>query len=203
MRMTRTKDGKLICNRHHGKGVPRFFVEVPDDTKCSICTVDEIIMDYGIVAYRGWNLDFNNSKLPINLSSLVAYYVWTPRVRQEINGNLGFYSIKLLRPILHSVIIDSFRLHKYEDELLDTQVTIKKEIDIPASILNTEVQSYYPQVVGSVYLWGQFIEYKYGYRAQYCYPKHLWIVDKNLHHLAEDVGNLYGIPCEIYEEGEE
>ena len=30
-------------------------------------------------------------------------------------------------------------------------------------------------IAGSVYLWGEVIEYTRGYRAQYAYPKHLWI----------------------------
>lgn len=204
MRMTKTKDGKFLCNRHHGKGETRFFVNVPDDTKCSICDSDEIIMDYGIVAYRGWNLKKSYSGFPICLTSLVANYIWIPRVRQEMKGNLGFHSVKLLQPIKKPIVPDlsQFNLIDTKIDTTDTQITIKMEIDIPASILNTGIRFYCPQVIGSVYLWGQFVEHEYGYRAQYCYPKYLWVIDENLHYFAEDVGNLYGVPCEIYDEGE-
>lgn len=45
-------------------------------------------------------------------------------------------------------------------------------------------------VVGSVDLWGKVIETENGYRAQYAYPKELWLLDNSL----EELGLVYDVP---------
>jgi hypothetical protein len=45
-------------------------------------------------------------------------------------------------------------------------------------------------VVGTVDLWGRVIEHSNGYRAQYGYPKELWLLKPGL----EDLGWIYDVP---------
>lgn len=174
MIMTKTKKGKFICLLHIGKGEVREYVTVPDNSVCSICGErKEIIMDYGIVAYRGWNL---TEKLL--LKSLTTDYTWTPRKRQGTETP-GFYSIKLPQ---------------------------RTEKNIPDVILGTDIRYYYPSVIGSVYIWGEIVKCEYGYRSEFCYPKHLWILRKAFKDGVEDLSEIYGIPVEFsnyYSEKEE
>ena len=202
MYMTKTKNGKFICQLHKGKGEARQYVKVPDDTECSLCTKHEMITDSGIVAYRGWNLN------GIQLTSLIAKTVWEPRKRQELKGSLGFHAIKLFRPVYKPIYPDLSNLilsNLSDEEMLNLRIEVTTEIDIPTSILNTEVIYYNPMVIGSVYLWGEYTEHVYGYRAEFAYPKHLWIIEKRygedkqyLPELCEKISELYGIPVEIY-----
>jgi len=159
------------------------------------------------VAYRGWSFTFSSdfSNKPI-LTSLVAGHHWTPKQRQSIVGDYGFYTVKLNNPVYKPVYPDLSELNfsnMSDEELLNTQIKVKKEIDIPASILKTGVYYYSPTVIGSVYLWGEFVEYRLGYRAEFCYPKHLWLVSRNLSgfnlpQICDELSNSYGIPVEIH-----
>ena len=49
-------------------------------------------------------------------------------------------------------------------------------------------------VTGQVALWGRVIEHRDGYRAQFAYPINLVVRKKNLEHLTEYIGYLYGVP---------
>lgn len=51
-------------------------------------------------------------------------------------------------------------------------------------------KSYQVKVLGQVSLWGRVIETENGFRAQYAYPKELWLLDSSL----EDLGYIYGVP---------
>lgn len=61
-----------------------------------------------------------------------------------------------------------------------------KDIDRLLPALN----GYGIDVIGSVSLWGRVIETKNGYRAQYAYPRELWLLNSAL----EELGLLYGVP---------
>jgi hypothetical protein len=50
--------------------------------------------------------------------------------------------------------------------------------------------SYQTRVLGQVSLWGRVIETENGYRAQFGYPKELWLFDNSL----EELGYIYGVP---------
>jgi hypothetical protein len=49
---------------------------------------------------------------------------------------------------------------------------------------------YHAAVLGQVSLWGRVIECENGFRAQYAYPKELWLFDNSL----EELGYIYGVP---------
>jgi len=48
--------------------------------------------------------------------------------------------------------------------------------------------------IGSVSIWGNVIETENGYRAQYAYPKEIWILDETL----EGLGYNYNVPIRLY-----
>jgi hypothetical protein len=180
--MTVTKDGKYYCSRHKGTGQVRRYITVPDDTSCSMCSNDEIIMDNGIIGYRGWNVEFENDNY--YLTSLVVKKVWTFRERQECINREGFYSVKAER----------------------TDSTLS----IPKRILSTQVIDYYPLVIGEVWLWGEIVETELLYCAQYCYPKSLYLREECINRnkfdpleIASQLEGNYGIPVFLFKEWEE
>jgi hypothetical protein len=60
-----------------------------------------------------------------------------------------------------------------------------------------------PLAVGKVALWGRVIPGERGYRAQYAYPRRLWLVWESLELLAQpgaqriEVAAAYGVPVEF------
>ncbi len=52
------------------------------------------------------------------------------------------------------------------------------------------LSGYTVTVFGQVSLWGRIIETTKGFRAQYAYPKELWLLDNSL----EELGFIYGVP---------
>jgi hypothetical protein len=50
--------------------------------------------------------------------------------------------------------------------------------------------SYEVAVVGQVYLWGRILECENGYRAQFAYPKELWLMNGE----HESLGWIYDVP---------
>ena len=57
--------------------------------------------------------------------------------------------------------------------------------------LNTALAGYADvSVFGEVYLWGRIIECTNGFRAQFAYPKELWLLDSSL----EELGYIYNVP---------
>jgi hypothetical protein len=56
------------------------------------------------------------------------------------------------------------------------------------------------EVVGEVYLWGRVLEFERGYRAQYAYPKHLYVSRADLSSdSATELARLYGVPVSFPE----
>lgn len=53
--------------------------------------------------------------------------------------------------------------------------------------------SYNYVVCGIVDMWGKVIETEHGYRAEYCYPRELWIMDSTY----EELGATYGVPVRV------
>lgn len=58
-----------------------------------------------------------------------------------------------------------------------------------------------PYAAGEVYLWGKVIEHEDGFRAQYAYPKKLYVIDggSRADKIAEALAWTYGIPCEVWD----
>ena len=59
-------------------------------------------------------------------------------------------------------------------------------------ILQSKLADYLTQEIclGPVNLWGEVIETEIGYRAQYAYPKELWLLSPD----QERLGTIYGVP---------
>jgi hypothetical protein len=60
-------------------------------------------------------------------------------------------------------------------------------------------------VWGEIAMWGEVLICETGYRAQFAYPLNLFMRDngtKNIHYLAEELQDLYGVPCFVVAERE-
>lgn len=49
-------------------------------------------------------------------------------------------------------------------------------------------------VIGEVWLWGRVIEHERGYRAEYAYPKRLWLLSSS-QAVVRELELAYGVPC--------
>jgi hypothetical protein len=81
-----------------------------------------------------------------------------------------------------------------------------KDLDALRELATPNLRS--PLVVGKVALWGRVIPAEHGYRAQYGYPKRLWLVWESLEPLAARPGArrvglaaAYGVPVEFCDAG--
>jgi hypothetical protein len=66
-------------------------------------------------------------------------------------------------------------------------------------LMTEAVRSYIEDVdvIGTVEIWGRVIECENGFRAEYAYPKELWLLKPGLEHLSWD----YGVPVRRIEKG--
>jgi len=64
-----------------------------------------------------------------------------------------------------------------------------KSIDMLPAALHGQGHRNEIRVIGSVDLWGRVIETEHGFRAQYAYPKELWLLEDHL----EELGWIYGV----------
>jgi hypothetical protein len=55
-------------------------------------------------------------------------------------------------------------------------------------------------IMGAVYLWGEVIEHQEGYRAQYAYPKELWVSKEFDAAMIVRLEETYGVPVVIRED---
>ena len=58
-----------------------------------------------------------------------------------------------------------------------------------------------PYAAGEVYLWGKVIVHERGYRAQFAYPKKLYVIDggPRADKIADALSWTYGVPCEVWD----
>lgn len=58
-----------------------------------------------------------------------------------------------------------------------------------------------PYAAGEVSLWGKVIVHEHGFRAQYAYPKRLYVIDggSRADKIAEALSWTYGVPCEVWD----
>lgn len=130
-----------------------------------------------IVAYRVWVLQ--DKKLH---STFIRQYEWEPGVPAFQKLGTGIHAFKNLEDAL-----------KYTDSA--TSAT---------SIYDNDDQ-FYDLIYGEVYLWGKITEHRLGYRAEFAYPKSLWVPNE-LHRknysegiyrsqVIRELRNIYG--CEV------
>ena len=129
-----------------------------------------------IVGWRAWRIDDGQ------LAGLGGYPAWVSGkpVAAQCGGSLsgGFY------PVSHSGECPSPKCHCGYWAFADRDKLV------------AAVQGKYEvKVLGECYLWGRVImspnrKNPIGYRAQYAYPKELWLLDESLEYL----GSTYNVP---------
>lgn len=58
-----------------------------------------------------------------------------------------------------------------------------------------------PYAAGEVYLWGKVIVHEHGFRAQFAYPKRLYVIDggPRANKIADALELTYGVPCSVWD----
>lgn len=64
----------------------------------------------------------------------------------------------------------------------------------PALVAAEYIPNYHNVVIGVVELWGRYVEHERGWRAQYGYPKELWVTRPEHERIAFDYGCLVRVP---------
>lgn len=130
-----------------------------------------------LVGWRYWRVESSA------LTSLTRSVYWPPLKRYEADCRLSARHGPVPAAQCHCGI--------YAAKDLDTL----KELATPNVRL--------PLVVGKVALWGRVIPAERGYRAQYGYPKRLWLVWESLEPLEQpgarriELAAAYGVPVEF------
>lgn len=136
-----------------------------------------------IIGWRGWSLLRVGGNIYLNPVSQNQTQYWLPGVPYSAhNGSMGFN----LKDLTHTHIgIHAFDTYaEHERELLSCYVW------------------------GEVYLWGDMMECTKGYRAEYAYPKRLWVnsftkpllerhTGLTLQEVAQDLQRTYGVEVTI------
>ncbi len=146
-------------------------------------TIHESIPDKlgAIVAYRAWTIQLMvlvNGDYRVRLKSLFALdnqMLWPPHETMEAR------CLILLSPHPSDVPLESCSCGIYA---LKTACFTEP---LPASF-----------VTGEVYLWGKVIECERGFRAQYAYPKRLWVSGTEA--MARALALDYGVEIELIPE---
>lgn len=124
-----------------------------------------------ITAWRAWAVTPQDGRWL--LSALGVGTIWEPHKPMTANCKTGPFALRREEHIAPksdcSCGIWSF---KSDDELLKRS------------------EDYRFKVFGQVSIWGRVIECEFGYRAQFAYPKELWLLDSSL----EELGYTYGVP---------
>lgn len=128
-----------------------------------------------IVGYRGWLFDRENQKL----RSMFVDTYWepgkllssdTPKIKSSSEGIHAFKGLNL-----------------FEDEY-------GQSFPYTCSKLYGKL---FPLIRGEVYLWGKIVEHYDGYRAEFAYPKKLYVPNsiKNCEEIAQSLRQKYN--CEV------
>jgi hypothetical protein len=113
-----------------------------------------IVSDYvaPIVGYRFWVWD---KEIGPQLRSMQGGQPWIPRQR------LQAYCVQADRETWSYIISHH---HEAPDEHCSCGIYAVKSLNSPLDLRKAHIY-------GEVYLWGKIIEHRYGYRAQFAYPK--------------------------------
>lgn len=120
--------------------------------------------------------------------AIVAYRAW-----KLVEGLEGI-------PLLYSVVQDCcwppYEALRATEMRSDTSAGIyafKNESDAPSYFSDNHL-------MGAVYLWGEVIEHDEGYRAEYAYPKELWVSKDFDAAMILRLEETYGVPVVIRED---
>lgn len=119
-----------------------------------------------ILAWRAWKVD-SNSKFGIVLKAVGSDQLWVPR--QALKAKCT-----------------SKKAHKAPVMDCNCGAWAFKSLEILLKAADT----YKPQVIGQVALWGRVVETENGYRAEQAYPHELWLLEPGL----EELSLVYDIP---------
>lgn len=119
-----------------------------------------------VTAWRAWGLGDANGEW--RLKALGQDHSWEPKKRMEAVCAKG---------------IDN---HPAPHFSCECGIWAFKSLDLLLEALS----GYTVKVFGNVSLWGRIIETDKGFRAQYAYPKELWLLDSS----QEQLGYIYGVP---------
>ena len=149
--------------------VPKPAERVPDMVTC-------------IVGWRGWSVKKRLDEL--RLEGIGMSHIWTPKKPEEATCKVGTGFNQMLSRAWG------------QDGPVETNPApgMKCTCGIWAFRTLEEFQAmaqqYEVDVVGQVYLWGRVLECENGFRAQYAYPKELWLMNKD----NESLGHIYNCP---------
>lgn len=114
-----------------------------------------------ITAWRGWKLQ------DMKLAALGSTGIWEPKkIMVAVCNNGG----------QHHAPLASCNCGMWAFKTLE--------------YLISALEPYTVSVFGQVSLWGRIVETENGFRAQFAYPKELWLLDNAL----EELGYIYGVP---------
>ena len=145
-----------------------------------------------VVAYRYWGINkmdileswgWSSCQWPIR-APLAAYHMYVP------NSSIKYTSI----PDMHNIYNCSGSKSKYDAEDFNLEL-YQCGIHAYKTPCTLGLSRYFTDtVVGQVYLWGLIIEHELGYRAQYAYPKCLYL-DGKKDDIIRMIASNYRIPC--------
>ncbi len=125
-----------------------------------------------LVGYRVWKLKPGTCELQ---SAYMRQYHWPlrRRIERDTFDCEGIYAVRDARQLLGRYVYD------------------------PAGIGSGPWQAYLADVAGSVYLWGEVKECELGYRAEYAYPKELWMPEDTDPCTVMQLEENYGVPVTL------
>jgi len=135
-----------------------------------------------IIGHRGWIFDESNNKLRSFFKQDYWHYnqpLWAP-LEPRRNWPDGIHAFK-------------------KDYLFESNYggNFSYRFEIPH--LSEKEANIFPIIRGEVYLWGKIVECEDGYRAEYAYPKKLYISDdiRGAKKIAKSLSQNYGCEVEI------
>lgn len=127
-------------------------------------------------------------RMPDSLTPITAWRAWalTQDAGEYRLKALGQHSIWLPKKKIEATCAKGGTNHPAPHFSCECGVWCFKTLEL----LLPALEGYTVPILGNVSIWGRIIETDKGFRAQYAYPKELWLLDKN----HEQIGYIYGVP---------
>lgn len=158
-----------------------------------------VVPDYiePLVGYRAWGCTADGALLSLNNAT-----EWPGREPLKASCSMNSAVPFLPQPTLSQGLQDRWKqlAEESQQELIASHGVPRAEcscgVYAAKSDLSLHFRSYAEtQVIwGEVYLWGKIQDYTEGYRAEFAYPKALYVAPASDAQLAKAVGDRYGVP---------
>lgn len=148
-----------------------------------------------ITAWRAWKVD--ESKPVPQLAALGGYGAWEPRKAIEAtckNDGIAGYSFAPIGMGAMAQIALAAAAERKQHQAPCRDCTCGIWAFTTLEGLIDALDGYKPRVIGMVSMWGRIIECVKGFRAQFAYPKELWLLDNSL----EQLGYVYNVPIRTH-----